>query len=489
MTPGTLAGYGWRLPAALAVAIAVALLLIAPAAQASRGQVSIIQDDAMLANPALRDTALDEFAALGADWVHVLVRWDRIAPSPDAKRAPSFDAGDPAAYPPGAWDGLDAIVRGARARGLEVLMTPSGPVPRWASAGARSRVWKPKPRRFGRFVQALGVRYSGTYARDGGEPLPRVKRWSVWNEPNQPGWLQPQFERNRPYSAHLYRRLFQHADSALRRSGHRRDLLLAGELAPLGDRGTSKASKMRPGRFLRELFCLRSRHSSCRGRYKRLRASGIAHHPYVKFRNQTPRTKPPARDDFPIGATSRLTALLNRAGRAGRIRRGIPIYFTEFGWQSSPPDRLFGVSLARQAEYINESEFMGYNWSRVRAYAQYLLRDEPDLAGFQTGLHYEDGRSKPTLDAYRTPLALRRRGRRISFWGRVREKPRRGRTVTVLRSSRRTSGFRKSGGVTKSDRRGYFRASRLYRKGFWRVRWENAAGQTRYSRVVSSPRR
>lgn len=479
LTPG-------RLGRLALACLALPLALAAPAA-ASPSQVSIIQDDFLLASDGDRETTLDAFAELGADWVHVVARWDRIAPDPDSGEPPAFDVGDPAAYPPTAWGELDAIVRGAEARGLAVLLTPSGPVPRWASLGRRGRLWKPNVRLFGRFVQALGLRYGGDYAAPGGDgPLPRVERWSVWNEPNQPGWLRPQFERGRPYSPHRYRLLYRSAVSALRRTGHGDDLILLGETAPLGDRRAGPESKMRPGRFLRELFCLGSREGSCRGSFERLPAGGLAHHPYVKFRNQTPRTRPLDRDDYPIGASPRLFALLDRAGRAGRVRRRLGVYFTELGWQSNPPDELFGVGLALQARYINESERMAYGWRRVRSTSQYLLNDEPDLAGFQTGLRFESGRPKPALAAYRVPLVLSRRGRRLRFWGLVRPaEPGVREAVRLLYSPGRGRRFR-SAGILRTGDRGVFAAGRPLRHGRWRVRWTDALGRARYSRVAGS---
>ena len=63
-------------------------------------------------------------------------------------------------------------------------------------------------------MQAAGLRYSGRYAG-----LPRVSSWSIWNEPNQPGWLAPQWRRVGdtwvPNSPRLYRQLV----SAARTSG------------------------------------------------------------------------------------------------------------------------------------------------------------------------------------------------------------------------------------------------------------------------------
>src|SRR5687767_2822490 len=153
--------------------------------------------------------------ALGADTIRLMVLWHSVAPKPGRARRPRFDAKDPAEYGTAVWDPYDDVVRGAAARGLDVLMTPSSPLPLWASRcrdrkPADRRACKPDTKAFAAFVQALGRRYDGTYADEnqGGGVLPRVSRWSIWNEPNIPGWLQPQYARVRgvkiAYAAYLY---------------------------------------------------------------------------------------------------------------------------------------------------------------------------------------------------------------------------------------------------------------------------------------------
>jgi hypothetical protein len=60
----------------------------------------------------------------------------------------------------------------------------------------------------------------------------------------------------RPYSAQLYRELYLRGHEALAETGHGKDLILAGETAPLGSNGTGARTPMRPAQFIRELFCL-----------------------------------------------------------------------------------------------------------------------------------------------------------------------------------------------------------------------------------------
>ena len=173
---------------ALAVAAACAALPTAPAL-AAPDQLSLIEDEKLMleSGPAVQAQALDEAEALGADVIRANVIWSKFAPSPTSKRKPKgFTGKDPAAYPAGTFDILDAFVAGAQARGMQVLLTPTGPIPAWASrcggSLANRRVCKPDPQLFGAFVRALGTRY------------PTVKMWSIWNEPNLRSWLSPQYE-------------------------------------------------------------------------------------------------------------------------------------------------------------------------------------------------------------------------------------------------------------------------------------------------------
>ena len=130
----------------LLVAVLAACLLAPAGAQASRGQVSLLEDETQLLQrgAAARNAALDDAVVLGADGFRSQVTWRAIAPRPTATRRPRrFRGANPAAYPAAKWDGLDDFVRGASARGLTVLLSPSTPIPRWAADPAAARCRPP----------------------------------------------------------------------------------------------------------------------------------------------------------------------------------------------------------------------------------------------------------------------------------------------------------------------------------------------------------
>jgi hypothetical protein len=349
---------------------------------------------------------------------------------------------------------------------------------------------------------AAGRRYSGTYRDEnqGGGALPRVDRWSIRKEPNQGGWLKPQYTRRRgrvvAEAPHIYRELARYAIDGLRKTGHARDQVLVGETAPLGrDSGSLTTRPIAAVDFYRELFCLDDRGRRLRGsaarlrrgcsRYRAMKANGVAHHPYTRGAGSAPTAR--TRSNWiTIDTMERLERELDRGARYRRFRRGAPVYITEFGFQSRPPDR-YGVSLSRQAAYINEANWLAYRRPRIRAVAQYELDDEPAVGTFNTGLRFEDGRAKPSLTAYRTPLWVERSHGAITVFGQVRgaapglrvrvEFRRPGRSYSTLRT------------VTLRNRRGYLRLRFRERSGYWRLAWEPPGGATVHSRTAKAARR
>jgi hypothetical protein len=437
------------------LAVLAAVVLAAPA-HASSNQESIFEDDAaLLGDDSLkREQTLDELQALGVDTVRGLVLWNRYAPDATSSTKPAgFDASDPNAYPAGNWARLDEFVQGAQARGMQVLLTPTGPGPGWASEcrgdyEAR-RICKPMPDEFGAFVTALGRRYR------------TVRRWSIWNEPNQGGWLQPQYSITSkgatPDAPHRYRKLVQAATAGLAASGHGGDQILLGETAPIGRTTGLLAKRSIPAvDFWRELMCLDSKGRRLTGSNAAVRdctspgsmdVTGIAHHPYTKGAGKAPTDRGGSRD-ITLASISRLYLWVDRGARAGRIPRNLPVYSTEYGFQTNPPDRIAGVSLSAQAQYLNQADYLSWRDGRLRSFAQYELFDERDSGAFQTGLRFLDGRAKPGLDAYRIPVWAFKRGSYTYVWGMVRPTRAGAETATVEYYDARARAWKRARTVT-----------------------------------------
>jgi hypothetical protein len=480
-------------------------------ALASDSQESMFQDDRLLLFEGVdrRETTLNTLDGLGVDVVRVFVYWDSVAPeSRSTQRPPGFDGGDPRAYPADLWDRYDGLVRAAQARGMAVLLTPTTPQPSWASQcrGGRStrQACNPDPVEFGMFVHALGTRYSGSYRdeNEGGGVLPAVRRYGLVNEPNVGRWLTPQFVRRGgrlvAASPARYRRLAAAGIAALRATGHARDLILIGETGPIGN--TTGAIFRRPvatATFLRNLFCIDRAGRPLRGRAAveqdcrrppRLLATGIAHHPYIRGGSRSPLTRPRP-DEITIANASRLKLILAQAARRGRIPRGLPIHYTEFGFQTNPPDRTLGVTLKRQAAYLNQSLWIAFRDRDVKSLAQYLLRDDPGLAGFQSGLEFSDGREKPSLHAYRMPIHVVRRGIFVTVFGQVRQARDGARGTVRVQVKLPGRDFTTYRSVTP-NRMGFVLANRIRsRHGEWRLYWAPETGSPEISRTAQEASR
>lgn len=474
------------------------------------------------------DQRMAEARALGFDRVRVSVYWNVLAPDPNSKQKPAGDATDPRWYGQGKWDRYDRIVELANKHGLGVLFSVTGPSPLWATGTpeqGRSDVadtWNPSAADFKEFVTAVGRRYSGSWQDEHQEPailpllppttvksppLPRVDHWSIWNEPNHGGWLTPQWDGKPlvPQSPRIYRGLVDAGWSALQDTGHAGDTILIGETSPAGlSPGLTRG--LHPLRFIRELYCLNGHFRPFRGAAARARgcpqspnaagfvvahpglfgASGWGHHPYSL--TTAPRTPDPNRDDATLSGIPRLTSTLDRAFRAYGQSTKLPVWMTEYGYQTNPPDPTVGVGFARQAAWLDEATFIAYRNPRIASFAQFLLVDDgpnkewapsdPRYWGtFQSGLVTLQGKHKPAYDSFKHPIYVApgrvRHGARVRVFGQLRTA--RGRAASAqiefrARGSRRWSAV---AGVTAAGPRAFVDTFvRARRSGSYRIAWD-----------------
>ena len=79
------------------------------------------------------------------------------------------------------------------------------------------------------------------------------------------------------------------------------------------------------------------------------------------------------------------------------------IWITEYGYQTNPPDPIFGVSWAKQAAYLTQAFAIARKNPRIDMMLWFLLKDEPNLAGWQSGLITYSGVKKPSFAAFQQP--------------------------------------------------------------------------------------
>jgi hypothetical protein len=383
-------------------------------------------------------------------------------------------------------------------------------------------VWKPSAADFGAFVRAVATRYSGSYKPAGATgPLPRIDFWAIWNEPNYGIDLAPQaIDHSRiEVSPAIYRGLLNAAWTALHQTGHGSDTILIGELAPRGitvGNNPGNFSGMVPLRFLRALYCADGSYHPLRGSAAAARgcptaggsggsfvrenpalfhASGFAIHPYpLGVAPNVPEANEPDYADLP--ALPKLESALDALQEAYGSSTRFPIYDTEFGYQTNPPETLLrAISPQVAAYYLNWAEYIHWRDPRVRSYDQYLLNDPGQNSSFDTGLAFANGTPKATYGAFRMPLYLpvttASSGTALEIWGCVR--PARYAQQQTGRLQRAQIQFQASGRgpfrtirvVAITDLHGYFDVrQKLPGSGLLRTSWSYPHGPEVFSRTV-----
>jgi hypothetical protein len=338
-------------------------------AHASVGASFGIQDDAWLMDgPGSLDQRITTLQSLGAHLVRFTLRWDQVAPTKPA------NGRDPNAYE---WGPYGEVLDALHGNGIRALVTLYG-APRWSNGGLGPNHLPQSG--FGNFAYAAAKRF------------PWVHMWTVWNEPNTPIF-------SLPVSPALYvRRLLNPGYAALHQASAA-NRVAGGVTSP-----RKTTSGMAPLTFLQGMHAAHAR------------LDAYAQNPYPLSPNETPMRSTCSDCSYFTMATLPLI-------RASVTRYFGPkqIWLTEYGYQTNPPDRILGVSQSRQAQYLGEAALRVWREPGVTVLIQFLVRDEPSIGGWQSGLYTVSGTPKLAAHAFPLPLAeVSRRGSRVSLWGQVR---------------------------------------------------------------------
>jgi hypothetical protein len=369
------------LPRRIGVFLAVALAavgLAVPAAQAQRHLLVGIQDDAMV----LRGNPTFTFAMLRQLRTQILrinLNWPDVA---ERRPAHPQDPADPA-YD---WRLYDRAIRYASQNGMRVMLTILF-VPKWANGGRARNVPPTNYNDLRNFAYAAATRYSGHYIpnTDSFDEifLPAVKYWLAWNEPSNPNWLQ-QTSGGRFVSPQSYARIC----TAIWQGVHFTNF--AGEkvgCGVTGPRGNNQARSSRPS-MSPLAFMRAARRAGLRN------LDAYAHNPYYGKPSETPRSRPGG-TAVTLGNINTLISLVNKLWGKKRI------WITEYGWQTRPPDRVFGVSFARQAAYVRQTFAIGRANPRIDMIIWFMLRDDTNLQiGWQSGFLTATGKRKPAFSVF-----------------------------------------------------------------------------------------
>ena len=83
-----------------------------------------------------------------------------------------------------------------------------------------------------------------------------------------------------------------------------------------------------------------------------------------------------------------------------RLYGPLRIWITEYGYQTNPPDRVFGVSWAKQALYLQQACRPRRANPRVDVLLWFLLQDEAPLGRWQSGLSRSREKRKPAFAVF-----------------------------------------------------------------------------------------
>jgi hypothetical protein len=377
---------------AVAALLAATAAVAAPTGSAAPSIRFGLKDDAwLLHGPGTVQERVARLQAIGARLVRYSLLWNAIAAQ---QPATATDPADPA-Y---AWEGSDQVLEELHRQGIDVLLDIVG-TPSWANGGRSSSYAPTSATSIADFASAAAARY------------PWVRRWTIWNEPNQRRWLIP------TSPATYVTRLLNPAYAALHRaiSGVQ---VGGGVTAPRG--GTGGVS---PITWLRGM---KAAHAHL---------DAYAHNPYPL----DPKRETPTRGGCAKCLTLTMATLPRLLAEVHRAFGNKRIWLTEYGYQTNPPDPALGVSPAKQAQYLADAALRAYLAPRVDLLVHFLYRDEPTIGRFQSGLVTLADRPKPALAAFELPLAQRSRsGARVTLWGQERVAEAGAVTLQVYRGGWRT---------------------------------------------------
>ena len=210
-------------------------------------------------------------------------------------------------------------------------------------------------------MKAVGRRYSGTFRdeNDSRAALPRVSFWSLWNEPNQGGWLTPQWSGGKAASPAALPQALPAGHKALVATGHG-----AGRDPRRRDRA---AGRRRGDRDVADVPEAASSARSSTGGTRGSEASRDwhAHHPYTKDLAPTERDKSTRRRSrWPTSPTSASCSTRSRRRRTA-IRGGPAAHLDRVRLRDEPAGPVPQTTLDQQAQFNQFGDYLAFANPRV----------------------------------------------------------------------------------------------------------------------------
>jgi GH35 family endo-1,4-beta-xylanase len=362
--------------AAIAVTAAAVALILAGCGSSSSTSKPAVPKHFFGVDPGVAPDAQDfkQMAETGVETVRMGLSWSAVQPQPG----------------PYNWRLPDAVVSGLAANGIEFLPVLAS-TPGWVATPPTTPPLASSQDKEGwtQFLKAAVARYGpgGSFwesAGDGGpspfhalchcdaQPMP-ITSWQVWNEPS----LTHYFIASSPVES--YAELLQISHDAITSVDPQAQIVLAG--VP----GFAKKGGLNAWKFLDELVHIPGAGSDF---------DVVALHPYSRNINQL---------EFEI---KKMRAVMEKNGDAA-----MPLWITELGWGSNPPDRFgFNKGVEGQKQLLTQAYSLLLRehtaWRLDRVY-WFEWRDPPPSAevgcSFCTsaGLLRNDRQPKPAYEAFK----------------------------------------------------------------------------------------
>jgi len=391
----------------------LALALTASTASARGIQTGFLDPSALSTGTPVytNGQAITHVQASGAQLVRLYLYWNRVVDDTHTQPSDPSNPNDPDYQ----WnaDGLDDMVTDAQNAGLKVMLTiRSAPFFAQGSAHPDTRgTFKPKPAMLATFTDAATRHFSD------------VHLWGVWNEPNLPSFLSPQYQNGKLYSPKLYKSLLHAAAPVIHAAG---GTVVAAETAPFHFVFNGKENNPGPLKFLRALLCMEGRSHpkpACNPTPK-VEADVIATHPYTSGNVWHHAVRD---DDVSYGDLPLWKKLITAAEHAGHFKNkdnhsNVRLWITEFSWDTKPPDPK-AVPMGLHARWTSEALFRAYQlgidtflWGQLR---DYPISDRLFFGQYQSGLRFKNDDPKLSLTAFRFPFVAYANNGHISAWGRT----------------------------------------------------------------------
>jgi hypothetical protein len=345
---------------------AVAAVAVSSASAARGMKIGFYDEAVTLGYP--DDFGFRTLDDLGAQVLRMNLYWNEVA---RARPDNPTDPDDPAYN----WSKWDEALERADQYGIDVILSIIG-TPRWANGGKAVQYAPNDWDDLQAFSQAAADRYR------------QVTKWMAGNEPNAPNFLKPQSVRRGGkwvfVSPEIYANMCKAVVNGVN-AARSSNTIACGALNPRGKlEANGRRDSVAPILFLQRMAAAGAP------------AEVIAVHPYSSTPRWGPTKKIKSNSQIVLGTINKFITAVNKA-YSKRTR----IWVTEYGYQTNPPDKLFGVTWKTQAKWLTQAFNIMRKNPRIDIALNFQILDDSRLGGWQSGVMTNAAKPKPSYAAFK----------------------------------------------------------------------------------------